>query len=155
MPYDPTYHLLWRADKVRAAVREARPDVLEIHSPYVAAIACLSVPRRDFGIRTFFWHSDFIDTYRRVLLSRVPRSEDLVRPLWRWVRRVGRACDLTIAATAIQRDKLRAHGVPEVELVPIGVDKDVFRPEARDPTLRAALLEGDDVLLVAVGRFAV
>jgi alpha-1,6-mannosyltransferase len=155
LPYDPTYHLLWRIDKIRAAVRRLRPDVLEIHSPYVAAIACLSVPRRDFGIRTLFWHSDFIDTYQRVLLARIPRSEAIVRPLWGWVRAMGRACDLTIAASAHQQQKLIGHGVPDVELVPIGVDKEIFRPEARDTARRAALLGGDDTLLVAVGRFAV
>ena len=37
LPYDPTYHLLWRVDKVRALVERERPDVLEIDSPYVAA----------------------------------------------------------------------------------------------------------------------
>ena len=155
LPYDPTYHLLWRVDKVRAAIRRERPDVLEIHSPYVAALGCLSASPRDFGIRTLFWHSDFIDTYRRVLLARLPRNEDVVRPLWRWVRRIGRACSLTIAASALQRDKLAAHGVPDVELVPIGVDKEIFNPAAHDPKRRAELLGDQEVLLVAVGRFAV
>ena len=32
MPYDPSYHLLWRIDKIRAEIRRVQPDVLEIHS---------------------------------------------------------------------------------------------------------------------------
>lgn len=155
LPYDPTYHLLWRVDKVRDFVRTERPDVLEIHSPYVAAAACLAAPHRDFGIRTLFWHSDFIDTYQRVLLARLPGSEAVLRPLWAWVRAIGRACALTLVGSAGQRDKLVRHGMPRVTLVPMGVDKDIFRPDRADAGRRAALLGGEDTLLVAVGRFAI
>ena len=35
LPYDRTYHLLGRFDKIRARVRAERPDVLEAHSPYL------------------------------------------------------------------------------------------------------------------------
>lgn len=155
LPYDPTYHLLWRVDKVIDFVRQQPPDVLEIHSPYVAAAACLAVPNRDFGIRTLFWHSDFIDTYRRVLLARLPGAELAVRPLWAWVRAIGRACALTLVGSAGQRDKLIEHGMPNVTFVPMGVDKNVFRPDKADPARRTVLLGGEDTLLVAVGRFAV
>ena len=44
-PYDPTYHLLWRCDKIRAIVARERPDVLEIHSPYIAAASALACAR--------------------------------------------------------------------------------------------------------------
>jgi alpha-1,6-mannosyltransferase len=171
LPYDPTYHLLWRVDKVRRIVRRERPDVLEIHSPYVAAASALSVPRADFGIRTFVWHSDFIDTYLRELLRKVPlaggthTAATLVRPLWAWVRRIATACDATLVAAEWQVEKLRAHGVPRVHHVPFGVDRATFCPEARTETRRAEILAAlgparasaapGALLLVAVGRFAV
>lgn len=165
LPYDPTYHLLWRIDKIRARIAAERPDVLEIHSPYVAAMGALAASRSSFGIRTFFWHSDFIDTYRAVLARRVPAAaaDPVLAPLWAWVRRIGRACSATIAASRGQAEKLRSHGVSNVVLLPFGVDKDIFRPlPAQGPEreqandLRGRLVRGQKgPLLVGVGRFAV
>ncbi len=162
MPYDPSYHLLWRVGAVRSAIRRIHPDVLEIHSPYVAAAACLAAPRDSFRARTFFWHSDFIDTYREVLEQRVAGTPlraplgHVVDPLWAWVRTIGRACGATIAASKVMADKLRAHGVPRVERIPFGVDKAVFRPEARSAIVRERLLGGSEgPLFVGVGRFAI
>ncbi len=165
LPYDPTYHLLWRVDKVRAIVRAERPDVLEINSPYVAAASALACPRTDFGVRTFLWHADFIDTYLRVMLERRASSraaDVMLEPLWAMVRRIGRGCDATICGARWQVDKLTAHGVPRVVHVPFGVDKAVFRPGARDEAARRELLGlFPDVpnpdgtrLVVAIGRFA-
>lgn len=158
MPYDPSYHLLWRPDRVRRIVERERPDVLEIHSPYVAAIGALASPRSSFGVRTFFWHSDFIDTYEHVLLHRFPSTarRAVTEPLWAWVRRIGRACDATIAAAKWQVDKLRARGVPRVVHLPFGVDKHVFFPRERSERVRASFGVGPDQrLLIGVGRFAI
>jgi alpha-1,6-mannosyltransferase len=158
LPYDPTYHLLGRMDKIRALVRREKPDVLEVHSPYLAMAAALSVPRADFGVRTFFWHADFIDTYLRVMLERRVSSrvaDVTLAPLWRGVRAMASQCDATIVAGRWQRDKLEAHGVPNVELVPFGVERSVFRPEARSEERRRELVDARAKLFVGVGRFAV
>src|SRR5262249_22814313 len=109
------YHLLWRVDKIRALVERERPDVLEIHSPYVAAASALACPRDWFGVRTFCWHSDFIDTYLRVMLEEHMASRPatrLLEPLWAMVRTIGRGCDATFVAARWQREKLAGHGIP-------------------------------------------
>ncbi len=160
LPYDPTYHLLWRIDKIRGICERERPDVLEINSPYVAAASALSVPRTSFGIRTFMWHADFIDTYLRVMLERrLPsRAADVVlEPLWAMVRTIARGCDATFVAAKWQVEKLAAHGVPRVVHLPFGVEKSVFFAAARDAETRRALLgnaPANTALLVGVGRFA-
>ncbi len=153
-------------DKVRAIVRRERPDILEINSPYVAAASALACPRTDFGVRTFLWHADFIDTYLRVMLERRASSraaDVLLEPLWALVRRIGGGCDATICGARWQVDKLTQHGVPRVVHVPFGVDKAVFNPRGRDEAARQALLasfEGaptptnETRLVVAIGRFA-
>ena len=167
LPYDPTYHLLWRVDKIRAICARERPDVLEIDSPYVAAASALSMPRSSFGIRTFVWHADFIDTYLRVMLERPFRGRFLrassrladvaLEPLWEMVRTIARGCDATYVAARWQLEKLRSHGVPRDVHLPFGVDKTVFSPRARHEETRSELLQGapkDARLIVAVGRFA-
>ena len=162
MPYDPSYHLLYRVDKIVAQIKALHPDVLEIHSPYVAAIGALATPRTAFGIRTMQWHSDFIDTYAGTLEDkRAPKFVQRVagltkRPLWAWVRTIGRACDVVLVASKWQQQKLSRQGVPRVRLHPFGIDKSVFRPAARSDARRAELLgESFDTLIVGVGRFAI
>ncbi len=168
MPYDPTYHLLWRPDKVRAIVERERPDVLEIHSPYVAALGALSTPRDYFKIRTFTWHSDFIDTYGRVLFPHewsAETVEQLTKPLWGMVRAIAKRCDATFAAAKWQVAKLERHGVERVIHMPFGIDKTVFNASARSAEMRAWLIRGDGaapesadsetLVCVAVGRFAI
>ncbi len=161
LPYDPTYQLLYRIPEVRRQVRAERPDVLELHSPYLAALAGLSVPHSGFGVRTFVWHADFIDTYLRPRLwQRLPaRATDLaLSPLWAAVRGIAARCDATLVAARWQLEKLRSHGVPNVVHVPFGVDREQFSAAAADRTERARWLVGapkDAKLLVGIGRFAV
>ncbi|MFO0676318.1 MAG: glycosyltransferase [Polyangiaceae bacterium] len=161
LPYDPTYHLLARPDKLRAFVADERPDVLEVHSPYVAAAASLSVPRDHFGVRTFFWHADFVDTYVRPWSrARVGEraGDGIAEATWALTSRMLGKFDATFVASEGQRRKLSAHGVPNVVTVPFGVDRDVFRPTAKDEGVRRSHLRGrpeGTALLVGVGRFAV
>jgi alpha-1,6-mannosyltransferase len=158
LPYDPTYHLFTRLHAVRERLRREHPDVLEIHSPQLAALAALNAPERTFQVRTFVWHSDFIDTYLtwRVAARSSPRVASLVTaPLWSWVRAIAKRCSATLVASTFQAQKLRAHGVPRVTEMPLGVDTSLFRPEARDPKFRARFLgERRASVLVSVGRLA-
>jgi alpha-1,6-mannosyltransferase len=123
--------------------------------------AALSVPRREFGIRTFWWHADFIDTYLRVMLERhvQPRGADVaLAPLWALVRKLASACDATFVGGERQAEKLRAHGIPRVRCVPLGVEKKTFHPGARSDARRRELLgdvPADALLFVGIGRFAV
>jgi alpha-1,6-mannosyltransferase len=148
-------------DKVHALVERERPEVLEIHSPYVAAMSALSARRTWFGIRTFYWHSDFIDTYLRTMLERRVSSTSadvLLAPLWAAVRVIASRCDATLVAARWQVDKLRQHGVPRVVHVPFGVEHGEFSPSAASEARRRELLgPGREraTLLVALGRFAV
>jgi alpha-1,6-mannosyltransferase len=149
LPYDRTYHLLGRLDKIRARVRFEAPDILEAHSPYLGAAAVVASGRDACRARTAFWHSDHVGTYIEPRLARLAAA-------LRWTPRVLLApFDATFVAGAAQARKLRAAGVRNVVHVPFGVDVDVFRPSARDPAIRHSLLEGGEgPLLVGVGRFA-
>jgi len=159
LPYDPTYFLLARIDRVAARVLDERPDVLELHSAYMAMAAAFYTPRRAYGLRTLFWHADFVDTYLKHRLDRwLPSVAGRLatRSLWAGVRALAARCDATLVAGRHQFEKLRSHGVPRLYLLPFGVNKEIFHPaaafQARDSD-RAA--HGRRLRVVAAGRFAV
>jgi alpha-1,6-mannosyltransferase len=158
LPYDPSYHLLSRVGDVARRVTRERPDVLEIHSPELAAVSALSVPRSAYRVRTLLWHSDHIDAvFGHWLRSRLgPRSAKwLTHAWWRAIRALASRCHATVCASAVVAAKLRARGIPRVVEVPFGVDTRCFRPEERSLSLRRELLGSErGRLLVAAGRFA-
>jgi alpha-1,6-mannosyltransferase len=160
--------LLLNTRKIRDVIAAERPDVLEIHSPYMAAVGALRADPKTYGVRTFQWHSDFIDTYGGVLEDKVPFLPSPVvrtvtRPLWSLVRSIARRCDATLVASAWQVGKLTAHGVPNVVHRPFGIERDVFRTDRRSIEARRELLalagrNGQDdrtAIVVGVGRFAI
>jgi alpha-1,6-mannosyltransferase len=158
LPYDSTYHLFTRLGAVRQKLGAERPDVLEIHSPQLAALAGLAAAKRSFKIRTLVWHSDFIDTHlswKIAAKSSERAARVLTEPLWAWVRAVARQCSATLVASAWQARKLREHGVPGVKEMPFGIDTRVFKPAARDASYRESFLGSRRAaLLVSVGRLA-
>ncbi len=123
-----------------------------------------------FGIRTFVWHADFIDTYLRAALEKrlgIWGTDKTVEPLWAWVRTIARGCAATFAATRWQAEKLERHGVERVRCVPFGVEKAIFQPQRRNEEWRRemwATPNGDRELandlakppiFAAIGRMAV
>ena len=116
------------------------------------------MPRKSFGIRTFVWHADFIDTYLRGELEKKlgPRGTDVaVEPLWAWVRTISRGCASTFAATRWQAEKLELHGAERVRCVPFGVEKSIFQPDRRSETWRHEIAPDEGPIFVAIGRMAV
>jgi alpha-1,6-mannosyltransferase len=156
VPYDPTYRLLVNVAKVWRLVEALAPDVLEVHSPYVAAAAAASLPKKSQRpVRTTTWHSDFIDTYDRVLMSKLPNAaRSAVRaPLWAYVRKITRSSARVFVASKLQTDKLREMGVDQSTYLPFGVDKEVFCPEP-DAQMRTRP-NGSRIRFLAIGRLAI
>ncbi|WP_156865003.1 glycosyltransferase [Pajaroellobacter abortibovis] len=160
VPYDPSYFLFTSPLKARSIIVKEQPDVVEIHSPYGAALSALIAPRFPHGIRTFVWHSDFIETYMtQGPLQQLPSflQQMIARPFWTTIRAIATRCDATFAASKKQVQKLQEQGVPRVVHLPFGVDRTVFNPYAKDPALREQLLGPERkhaFLLIGVGRFA-
>ncbi len=159
LPYDRTYHLLARFAAIRAIVRDERPDVLEAHSPYLAAAAVVACGRSAAGARTAFWHADHVGAYVEPALSRVlgrRASRALTRPLWAGVRALLRPFDATFVAGVAQTQRLLEAGVDNVVRAPFGVDSRTFHPRAKSAARRRELAPGAiGPVLVGVGRFAI
>ncbi len=159
LPYDRTYHLLSRFDRLAAVVRAEQPDVVEAHSPYLGAAGAIWTGRGAARVVTTFWHADHIGTYVEPALRRWlgQRCGGLtVSALRRVLRALLAPFDATFVAGARQARMLRAVGVSPVVHVPFGVEP-AFNPGARDADTRRRLLGGqaDAALLVAAGRLAV
>ena len=169
LPYDATYHLLTRFDKLRAILREEGPDVLEAHSPYLAAAGAVLVGKGAARALTAFWHADHVKAYVEPAIGRLcgrRAAGALGARLWRAVAGLLAPFDATFVAGRGQAQMLRTAGVSPVFHVPFGVDVSTFRPRPpganRDECRRAVLagLPGEvgadlsGALLVGVGRFA-
>lgn len=140
MPYDPTYHLLWRVDRIVSLVRAIRPDVLQASSPYLPAVLAsrLATP-----VRSFVYHSDQIATYVRPLLQKVRGDHfrsSVLRAVHAWPRALSRRFDLTIAPSESIAKNLIEAGCERVRLVKFGVRADLFRPSAPNPERRRQMM---------------
>jgi alpha-1,6-mannosyltransferase len=157
LPYDRTYHLLGRFDKIRAQVRRRAPEILEAHSPYLATAAVLACGHAS-PVRTAFWHADHVGTYVEPALAKLlgPAGASRVSaPLWRGVRALLSPFDATFAAGQAQVGRLRAAGVPNVIHVPFGVDAGFFHPRPVDRRDAFPEVGAGSAILVGVGRFAI
>jgi alpha-1,6-mannosyltransferase len=161
LPYDRSYHLLARFDKVRSRVRSELPDVLEAHSPYLGAASVVACGRQHARVRTAFWHADHLGTYLGPALTNVigeRGSDAIVSGLWRGVRALNAPFDAVFVAGLGQARRLRSAGVRRVVHVPFGVDAATFCPARGSLARRSELLGGGGdsaTLIVGVGRFAV
>jgi alpha-1,6-mannosyltransferase len=159
-PGDANYRCLNRLGRVRGLLRSEAPDVLELDSPYLAALAALSLGPQPGVVRTLFWHSDHVDTLLTPALARrlgQGSAELLAQPFWSVLAALGRRCDATLVASRWQTEKLRRRGFARVEHVPFGVDKRVFDPGASSATRRRELVgsaPADATLLVGLGRLS-
>ena len=158
LPYDRTYHLLGRFDKIRSMVRDERPDVFEAHSPYLATAALVGCGRQAAKVRTAFWHADHLGAYVEPALARLlgeRAAEVVANQLWTLARALLAPFDAIFVAGVAQSDKLRSAGVERVFHVPFGVDASLFHPGVRSEARKRELTRGaPGPLLVGVGRFA-
>jgi alpha-1,6-mannosyltransferase len=137
---------------MRQLVREHRPDVLQISSPFVPLWvgATLSVP-----LRAYVHHADPIGCYLAPLVSKHPFARPLESAAWAYLRSATARCDVTVVSGQWLERELSAHGCPRVRTAPFGIDHTQFSPERRDESLRRKLLgelaNDPDARLVLVG----
>lgn len=159
LPYDRTYHLLGRFDKIVPLVHAERPDVIEAHSPYLAAAAVVACGRRAAPVRTAFWHSDHLGAYVAPAVTRsfgARTARAVLSPLRHLVRALLLPFDATFVAGVAQARALRDAGVRRVVHVPFGVESQTFHPGAGSEKRRRELIgDAPGTILVGVGRFAV
>ena len=160
MPYDPTYRVPWRVDYMRRLVARERPDIVQISSPFLPAIAARGLG--DGPLRVYFHHSDPIGCYVRPALRRaLPTllSDCIEHAAWGWHRRIAKFCDATVVASHWLETRLTELGCERVTAVPFGITSSDLGSHCRSAELRARFLgplsnDPHAVLVLISGRLA-
>lgn len=160
MPYDATYRVPWRLDVMRRVVAEQRPDVVQISSPFLPALAARFLDRD--CLRVYFHHSDPIGCYVRPVLERaLPAglADCIEHAAWAWHRRIAGFCDATVVSGHWLETQLTARGCARVTTVPFGITRSDLGSHCRDPQLRERFLgplarDANAVLVLIAGRLA-
>lgn len=124
------YRVMLSSQELRRVLREERPDVIEVGSPFIVP----HLVRRAGGDRCAtvgFYHADLVRTFAEPYVpNRLAAPLRVVARMAarRFVRRVYSGFDATVAASPFVADDLRALGLRNVRTVGLGVDLDTFRP---------------------------
>lgn len=130
------------------ALRQLRPDLIEVGDPYQLAWTALRA-KRALGVPAIaYYHTDL----PRIMQQRFGDAAHAAAV--RYMRRLYRQFDLVLAPSGNAVQRLRRCGISQVRHQPLGVDTDIFNPGAHARALRAELgLPADTRLLVYAGRF--
>jgi len=158
VPGSPNYRLLLRNRAVSAALDRYRPDLIECQDAYNLPWVAIGHRKRfpDTALVAAYM-TDFPTVYCERPISKVAGpaiGAMLGRLCYAYCGSLYRRFDAVFALSENGgASKLRAHGVPNVGTVPLGVELGEFGPQNRDPQLRADLgLADDQPLLIYVGR---
>ena len=158
VPGSPHYRLMLRNGAVRAALERFRPDLIECQDAYNLPWAAIGYRKRHPETALV---AAYMTDFPTVYVER-PFSKALGRLIGGTCARI---CYSYCGALYRRFDamftlsenggatKLRTLGIPEVDIVPLGVELGEFGPGRRDERLRKKLgLTPDQPLLVYVGR---
>ena len=158
VPGSPHYRLMLRNRAVRAALERFGPDLIECQDAYNLPWAAIRYRRRHRETALVAaYMTDFPTVYVERPLSKFltrPVAGVLARTCYAYCGFLYRRFDAMFALSENGgATKLRSLGIPEVDVVPLGVELGEFGPDRRDPQLRRKLgLEPGQPLLVYVGR---
>ncbi|MCL6739786.1 glycosyltransferase [Sphingomonas sp. RB56-2] len=158
VPGSPHYRFLLRNRAVRSVLADRLPDLIECQDAYNLPWAAIAHGRRyPETALVAAYCTDFPTVY----VDR-PFSKWLGTAIGAWASRVsydycGRLYGRFDAVYAMSENggaaKLRSLGVPEVDVVPLGVELGQFSPAKRSSRIRHSLNIGDEQpLLIYVGR---
>ena len=128
---------------------EFRPDIIHLVDPVILGATGLAAAR--------FFNVPLISSYHTNLAAYCEHFgfSLLTRPMWSYNRLVHNSCSLTFCPSPSTAAMLRLEGFEHLRIWPRGVDTNIFKPERRNPALRASWL-GDDAdnktVLLYVGR---
>jgi alpha-1,6-mannosyltransferase len=158
VPGSPHYRLMLRSGAVRKALERFRPDAIECQDAYNLPWTAIAHRRRHPETALIACYmTDFPTVYVERPLARFlgrPAANLLSRVCYAYCGSLYRRFDAVFALSEHGgAAKLQGLGIPEVGIVPLGVEIGEFGSDRRDPKLRRELgLEDDQPLLIYAGR---
>lgn len=145
----PGYRVILERCGAEATLVREEPDIVEVGDPYVLPWAAYRARARVGFPVVLFVHSDFVEAYLHPTLGRAAASAG-----WAYARAVYRRADLVLAPSSAVARTLEAQEIPRVEVMPLGVDVERFRPGRRREAVRHALGAGGRPVGLYVGRLS-
>lgn len=162
IPVDTRYHVFWKAAPVHALLDELKPDVVEASSPFRGAwiVANWKGHAARRAHRSLFMHADPVAAHLQVWTQDWLSADTVDKGAfwyWRYLARTAAAYDSVVVGSRWFGQRILKHGGIKSDLVPLGVDIDLFHPTRRDGELRRQMLADFGLppsarLLVGVGR---
>ncbi len=162
IPMDRRYHLFSKAAPVVELLDELRPNVVEASSPFRGAWIVANWQGRvaERAHRALFMHADPVAANVQVWVQNWLSADSVDRACfwyWRYLARTARRFNSVIVGSHWFADRVARQAGIASDLVPLGVDMDLFHPSKRDSALRRSLLTEFGLppsarLLVGVGR---
>ncbi len=147
IPLSPDYRNLWARGPVLRAVRELRPDVIELIDKWTLPAVAGELAR--LGLPTLGFSCERLGDVLAPYLGRGACVRHGIRRYNGWFCRQFRT---VVCHSHYAAEELCRAGAENVVRIPLGVHLEVFRPDARDEALRAELLGDGEHLLLYVGR---
>jgi len=175
LPRQEEYRIFVSTAKIRQVLMREQPDIIELGSYYTEPWAAFAYRRRrrEAGLQCTlgaYFHTDVAEAYVAAPLRSVAQnwheenSEALATSIdkiadiaaagaEKYMRYVFSHCDVALAASPTQAERLQEYGVEHTEIVPMGVDLKLFNPRRRSAEVRAANGAGPgDTVLIFAGR---
>lgn len=157
-PLDRRYRYFRDEAALHDVLDQLAPDVVEVSSPWSSP--AMVARWRGNAPRALIMHADPLSAYAYRWFSGIAKRDQIDRQFdwfWRHLRRLDAQFDMVICANGHLGQRLADGGLRKVQVIPMGVQPNLFSPQLRDESLRARLLArcGLDeraTLLVAMGR---
>ncbi len=148
LPTNPWHRVLWNHSAVTRILQDELPSVVEVDCAYrLGKVAADTL--RSWNVPIIgFYHVHLPTFIARPAVSRFGSTVSRVteRLAWEYVRYCNRHCDRLIVTSHDIHERLSAEGFTKLEYVPLGVNLELFRPEANG--------NGYAVTLLFVGRLS-
>ena len=169
------YRFFWRPKRLLECLLEARPDVVELGSFFVCPYAAFRFRKlmQDMGeqcLVSAYFHTDVAKAYFRAPLEQIfseepgkPNeilgtighniAESVEKRTEHHFANIFERCDMLMAATELQRERLFEYGVSHAEVVPLGVDLEMFHPDRRSEEFRSSHdADSETIIMIYAGR---